>query len=120
MDKFLLQNMIFFGYHGVYEYERIHGQRFYCDVELMSDFTEAANTDELASAIDYTKVYASIKMIVEEKQFNLLEALAGQIADTLLSSYPIIGVVVRIRKPACPLPGVIDFVQVEISRGVVK
>lgn len=120
MDKFLLQNMVFFGYHGVYEYEKIHGQRFHCDVELSADFTEAVNTDELEYAIDYTKVYASIRKIMEQEKFNLIEALAGRIADELLACYPVLGVIVRIRKPACPLPGTIEFVQVEVSRGIVK
>lgn len=116
-DKFLLQNMIFYGYHGVYEHEKQYGQRFQCDVELYADFTQAIQTDELVHAIDYTKVYATIKHIIEQERFNLLEALAGRIAGILMADYPIEGVTVRIRKPACPLPGGIDFAQVEITRG---
>lgn len=120
MDKFLLQNMVFFGYHGVYEYEKIQGQRFQCDVELIADFSQAANSDDLTHAIDYTKVYALVRKIIEQERFNLIEALAGRIADEILAGYPVAGVIVRIRKPACPLPGAIDFAQVEISRGTVK
>ena len=41
-DKILLENMMFYGYHGVYEYEREQGQRFYVDVELHLDFSAAA------------------------------------------------------------------------------
>lgn len=120
IDKLLLQNMVFYGFHGVYEYEKEHGQRFYCDVELCGDFSEAAASDDLICAIDYTKVYETIKEIIENQRFNLIEALAGSIANTLLGKFPLVEVTVRIRKPSCPLPGTLDYIQTEITRGVTR
>lgn len=115
-DKILLNNMMFFGRHGVYDYERQYGQRFYVDVELMTDFTKAAVSDELDDALNYVLVYEQIKTIIENKSFKLLEALAGNIADTLLRP-GVSGVTVRVRKPGVPLPGQLDYVQVETTRG---
>jgi dihydroneopterin aldolase len=119
-DKILLHNMIFYGYHGAYEHEQQHGQRFHLDVELKCDLTKPSQSDDLSDAIDYTRVYADIKHAVENLRFNLLEALAGRIANTLLQHYPITQVTVRIRKPACPLPGALDYAQVEIIREVIQ
>lgn len=116
-DKIVLHNMAFFGYHGVYESERQHGQRFYVDMELSTDFTAAGKSDDLIDAIDYTAVYATIKDIVEHRSFQLLEALGAAIADSVLQIAAVHEVVVRIRKPATPLPGIVDYVQVEIKRG---
>ncbi|HMM21542.1 MAG TPA: dihydroneopterin aldolase [Selenomonadales bacterium] len=113
-DKIFLKNMMFYGFHGVYEHERELGQRFYVDVELTMDVTKAAQTDDVRDTIDYLNVYEHTKAVVENKKFNLLEALAGHIADGLLSP-GISQVVVRVRKHV-PIPGQIDFVQVEVAR----
>lgn len=116
-DKILLQNMMFYGFHGVYEYEREQGQRFYLDIELMADFSQAGKTDSLQDTIDYTAVYSHIKDIVENRRFQLLEALGSYIADNILEHNTLVqAVTVKIRKPAVPIPGQLDFVQVEITR----
>jgi len=115
-DKILLENMMFYGFHGVYEYERTIGQRFFVDVEYEVDTRPAGVTDNLEDTIDYTAIYALIKETVEKKQFQLLEALAEHIAGEILKQKAIASVTVRVRKPAVPLPGQVDFIQIEILR----
>ncbi|MDR3563822.1 MAG: dihydroneopterin aldolase [Negativicutes bacterium] len=116
-DKILLQNMMFYGYHGVYEYEREQGQRFYVDVELELNFGKAAISDDWRDTIDYVGVYNQIKSIFETQRFKLMEALAGHIAATLLKE-PVLRVTVSVRKPGVPLPGQVDFVQIETTRSL--
>jgi len=113
-DKILLQNMMFYGYHGVYEYEREQGQKFYVDVELYMDSKQACDTDDLQQTVDYVAAYFQIKTIFETKKFNLMEALADHIGKTLLQGL-ISKVVVRVRKPGAPLPGEFDYVQFETT-----
>lgn len=108
--------MMFYGFHGVYEYERTIGQRFFIDVEYEVDTRLAGVTDSLENTIDYTAIYSLIKEIAEKKQFQLLEALAEHIADAILTQKTINAVTVRVRKPAVPLPGQVDFIQIEILR----
>ncbi len=115
-DTITLSNMIFYGRHGVYPHEQEHGQRFHVDIEMSADLEQAAQTDELAATIDYTAVYARIKQIIETEHYQLLEALCGRIADSILQFVHVKRVVVRIRKPAAPLPGALDFVQVALVR----
>jgi dihydroneopterin aldolase len=51
------------------------------------------------------------------KKYYLIEALAGTIADGLLKNFKRAQkVVVRVRKPSAPVKGVIDHVEVEITR----
>ncbi|MBP2650195.1 MAG: dihydroneopterin aldolase [Firmicutes bacterium] len=116
-DKILLQNMMFYGYHGVYEYEREQGQRFYVDVELSLDFGRAATSDDLADTLNYVLVYQQIKDIMETRRFRLLEALAEHIANTLLTGR-VNQVTVRVRKPQVPLPGQLDYIQIEVNRSI--
>lgn len=114
-DKLLLQNMMFYGFHGVYEHERELGQRFYVDVELTLDMDSAIKTDDLGKTLDYVTLYDQVKAIVENQRFELVETLAGRIAQTLLEG-PAGAVTVRVRKPNVPLPGQVDFLQVEVTR----
>lgn len=115
-DKILLQNMMFYAFHGVFEYEREQGQKFYIDVELTVDTYEAGISDDLNQAVDYTAVYQKIKEIAETYRYKLLEALANKIAKELLTFKRVDIVTVRIRKPAVPIPGQIDYVQLEVTR----
>ncbi|MGO1033621.1 dihydroneopterin aldolase, partial [Clostridioides difficile] len=53
----------------------------------------------------------------ENKQFNLLEALAENIAEEVLNKFILInGVMVRVRKPEAPVNGIYDYFGVEIRR----
>ena len=87
-DRLILQNMIFYGYHGVFAAEKELGQRFEVDAELYLDLRQAGINDDLEATVNYAEVYTIIKELVEEREYNLLEALAEQIADTLLAAYP--------------------------------
>lgn len=112
-NSILLQNMSFYGFHGMHEYERELGQRFYVDVEMGADFSKAAKSDDLHDAVDYTLVYGKVKDIVENRRFNLLEGLATHLAEVILEFPTVNEVTVRIRKAALPIPGQFDFIQVQ-------
>ncbi|MDT8901275.1 dihydroneopterin aldolase [Anaeroselena agilis] len=116
MGKITLQNMMFYGYHGVYEHEREMGQRFAVDAELTMDLTKAGETDELADSLDYVGAYEDIRAVVENNKFKLLEALAAKLAEVLVKG-PVTAATVRVRKPGVTLPGHLDFVQVEVTQG---
>lgn len=116
MDRIELTNMVFFAYHGVYAEEQRMGQRFYIDLEVGGDFQRAGKADDLSGTVDYTAVYAKVKEVVETKRFQLLEALAEVLAEEVLAFPLVEEVAVRIRKPSVPLPGPLDYVQVQIRR----
>lgn len=117
-DWIRLRTIRLYGYHGVYPEERERGQFFELDVELGADLSQAAASDRLADAIDYTEVYRTIAQIVTGPPRMLLEALAGDIAERLLRQFPVTRVTVRVRKPHARMPGPIGSVEVEISRSV--
>ncbi|GAB7387185.1 dihydroneopterin aldolase [Bacillaceae bacterium] len=116
MDKILFRRMAFYAYHGVYPEENALGQRFYVDLEIGKDLSRAGKSDDLRDTVDYAQVYASVKRIVEEERFKLLEALAEKIAARLLSEFAIEEILVRITKPDPPIPGHYESVAVEIRR----
>ncbi len=117
MDKIILKAMSFYGYHGVSQMERKSGQKFYVDIEMTVNLSKAGKTDKLSDTIDYPLVYALVEKIQLKKKYHLMEALAEDISKNLLKNFKKIKeVVVRIRKPQAPVGGVMDYVEIEITR----
>ena len=117
MAKIRIMNMMFYGFHGTYEYEREQGQKFYLDVEMETRDERAADSDKMDDGIDTAVVYTQVKDVVENKRFQLLMALAAHIGDHLLEVYQQLAeVTIRIRKPSVPIPGPLDYVEVEATR----
>lgn len=116
-DTIIMDELLFYGYHGVMEEEKTLGQEFCVDLELYCYLKEAGEMDDLEKSVDYTRVYYLVKNIVEEEAYNLLEALAERIAGKILDDFERIkGVNVYVKKPQAPLPGAFDHVGVEIRR----
>lgn len=117
MDKILLNNLGFYGYHGVLKEESVLGQKFFIDMELLLDTKEAGLTDDMNKSVSYADVYEVAKEITEKRRFNLIEALAENIAKEVLEKFNLINeVMVRVKKPEAPVNGIYDYFGVEIRR----
>lgn len=109
--------MVFYGYHGVHDEERKLGQRFIVSASLHTNSALDAGVRNLEDTVDYTRVYADIKEIMESRQFQLLECCANTIADRLLADYPLIeSLSICIQKPSVPIQGSLKSVEVEVFR----
>ena len=116
MDKLTLDDVRFFGRHGVTPAEESVGAWFSVDVELGVDLAAAAVTDELAATVDYGAVAKRVVEIGTGPRVNLIERLAGVIAERLLSEFPAREVRVRVRKMTAPLDGLVGTPGVELIR----
>lgn len=117
MDKIHLKNLIFHAHHGVLPEERRLGQRFIIDLEMGVDLSEAGRSDDLATSVCYGSVYESVKAVVTEQQFQLLEALAEAIAQKIFAEFERVEQVhLWVKKPEAPIAGVFDYAGVEIVR----
>ncbi|QEN04061.1 dihydroneopterin aldolase [Thiospirochaeta perfilievii] len=117
MDKILLNNMCFYGYHGVLPEETKLGQKFFIDMEIFLDLEAAGRTDDIAKSISYAEVFEIVKEVTQGEPYQLIEALAHGIAKRVLSTYNSIdSVLVRVKKPEAPVPGSYDYFGVEIVR----
>jgi len=115
-DTIHVQNMQFYGRHGVNPEEKELGQRFEVDVELDLDTRPAGLNDDLTKTINYAHVYRLVKQLVEDECFDLIEALAETIAMQVGRQFAPEAIRVRVRKPHAPLKGVFDYVAVAIER----
>jgi dihydroneopterin aldolase len=115
-DRLLLEDVRFYGHHGVSKAEQTVGVWFSVDAELAVDLAPAAVSDDLAAAVDYGEVARRIVEIGTEGRVNLIERLAGLIAQTLLREFPARQVRVRVRKLTPPLQGLVGTPSVELVR----
>ena len=116
-DRIILKGMRFYGYHGVNPEEKALGQSYVVDLAADVDLTRPGASDRLDDTVSYTLMYRIAKSVIEGDSRNLLEALAQDIADRLLTELPLAGVQVRVKKPAPPVKGsAIRYAAVEIYR----
>ena len=112
-----IKNATFYGYHGVRSEEQSVGGKFEADVDIYTDFSEAAEEDNLDKTIDYHEVYSFMYHLALEQKYYLIESLASKIADELLMKFDRISkIVVRVRKNNPPLGGVVDCVEIEVVK----
>jgi dihydroneopterin aldolase len=119
-DRLSLLGMRFEARHGVHAWEKETPQSFEVDLVLHGDLSEAAETDDLASTVDYGALYELVRaLVVEGPSHDLIEALAGDIARATLAATAaprVASVEVRVRKPKAPLGGAFDTVEVALTR----
>lgn len=115
-DTIFLENVRFFGHHGVTKAQQSAGAWFSVDVELALDLTPASLSDDLGATVDYGLVARRIVEIGTKGRVNLLERLAGLLADALLREFPAREVRLRVRKLTPPMEGLHGVPGVEITR----
>ena len=118
-DEVFLEGMRFYAYHGVNPEERTKGQRFRVDVRIAADLSEAGRTDDLTRTVNYSLVYTRVREIVEGTPRDLIEAVAEEIAATILAEFAMAGrVTVTVRKPEVAIRGsILDAAGVTVVRG---
>lgn len=117
MDKILMENMAFYGFHGVLEEEKTLGQKFFVDLELTLDLSVAGKSDAVEFTVSYADVYDDVKYFVESARYNLIEALGENICNMVLSKYPAVKeITIRIKKPEAPVRGIFDYMGIQLVR----
>ncbi len=117
MDKILLNQLQFYGYHGVYPEETKLGQRYIVDLILYVDLRTAGQTDNLEKTVNYADIFSLVKDIVEGEPYKLIEAVAEKISVEIFSNFTTINkCMVKITKPNPPINGQYESVAVEILR----
>lgn len=116
MDRITITGLEVFGHHGVLPHEREFGQRFVVDAHLDLDLSAAAASDDLADTVDYGALSARIAEVIAGEPSDLIEHVAGRIAERCLDDPRVAAVEVTLHKPNAPLPVVAREVAVTLRR----
>lgn len=114
IDKIVLTGLEAKGFHGVFPDERRVGQRFIADICLELELDTAS--DELANTINYVEIATIAEEELTGSPCNLIETVAGRIAQRCLSYGGVQVVTVTVHKPQAPLEQTFADVSVTITR----
>jgi dihydroneopterin aldolase len=90
-------------YHvGVPDSERAAAQRLLLTVEMEFDFSAAAHNDEIANTINYFAVSQRLLKFGEGHSWKLIEKLASDIADAILTEFQPAAVNIEVKKFIIP------------------
>lgn len=113
MDKIIVKDLEVDARVGVTEQERAQPQRLLISVELHRDLRDAGRTDNMSKTADYAMVADLIRLTATKKPHNLVEAVAEELAETILSQKLAQAVTVEVKKFSVPRT---QHVAVQISR----
>ncbi|QTN31457.1 dihydroneopterin aldolase [Akkermansiaceae bacterium] len=98
---------------GVPDEERAVAQRLWVSVWMRPGQGFRGLQDKVENTVDYYGVSLGIVALAVARPRNLIETLATDVAEFLLSTYPLESVDVKVEKKILPNA---DFVAVKISR----
>ncbi len=102
MAKISIVDLEVFYRIGVSDAERAQPQRLLLTVEMDFDFSAAAKSDSIADTIDYFAVSQRLLKFGEGREWRLIEKLAADIADMILSEFKPQSVAVEVKKFVIP------------------
>ena len=82
-----LRNVRFHAFHGVMPQERRVGAYFLVTLRVGYPLEKAMQSDEVGDTLNYAALYAMVQAEMM-KPSNLLEHVAGRIADTIVKRFP--------------------------------
>ena len=115
--EFRITGLALHGRHGALAAERSLGQHFFLDLEITADIGDAITSDALDDTLHYGQVIKAASEAFNERTFNLIEAAAGAVGDSLLARFSkIVSIRVTVHKPAAPVAALIDDLAVTVER----
>lgn len=104
-----------YAFHGCLKEETVIGGNYVVDLEITTDFSEAAKSDDLSKTVDYCIVYEIVKREMQIPS-KLIEHAALRILTALKREIPKIEKVkVKLTKIAPPVNGSVESVSVVIE-----
>ena len=113
--KINIEGIKLYAYHGCLNEEAIIGGNYIVDVNMETDFTDAAVQDDLTKTIDYCAIYEVCKeeMAIRSK---LIEQVGKRIFDHIKIKFPqITHLHIKLTKLVPPINGNVERVSIEIA-----
>ena len=113
-DQIRVNGIKAFGYHGVLPHEATDGQEFTVDLLITLDLRAASLSDDLNDTINYADLAKIAHENIVGDRVQLIERLAGRIAEEISSAYSqITSVSVTVHKPHAPVT--VDFEDISVT-----
>ena len=101
---------------GIYDWERKIRQPLIFDLEMASDISKAAASDNIEDTLNYKTISKRLESFVGGSEFQLVETLAEKCAEIILNEFKIPWVKLSLNKKGAV--SIAEDVGVIIERGV--
>ena len=102
MDKIIISDLEVQAHIGTTAAEREHLQRLLVSIVMERDLNEAGRTDMESSTTGYDAVIDLVKKLLAHRPRKLIEAVASEIAELILSRRLAVAVTVEVKKFSMP------------------
>tara|TARA_R110000787_G_scaffold82853_4_gene178915 strand:+ start:665 stop:1051 length:387 start_codon:yes stop_codon:yes gene_type:complete len=84
---------------GIYDWEREVRQTISLDLDMATDISRAAHSDNIDDALNYKAVAKRLIQFIENSNCLLVERLADQVAQIVITEFAVPWVRLRLSKP---------------------
>ena len=99
MDTLYIKDLALTTVIGVYAWERRIHQTILVSLEFSVDIKQAASNDDINQALDYATLAEQLQLFASNNSYQLIETLAENMAQLLLSQFPIKHLRLQLSKP---------------------
>ncbi|MDC5704199.1 bifunctional dihydroneopterin aldolase/7,8-dihydroneopterin epimerase [Vibrio europaeus] len=99
MDKVFIEQLEVITTIGVYDWEQEIKQKLVLDIEMAHDNRPAGKSDDVVDALDYAQVSLAVLSHIEGGRFLLVERVAEEVAELIMSRFNVPWIKIRLTKP---------------------
>jgi len=99
MDKVFIEQLEVITTIGVYDWEQEIKQKLVLDIEMAHDNRPAGKSDDVIDALDYSQVSEAVLNHIEGGRFLLVERVAEEIAELIMTRFNVPWIKIRLTKP---------------------
>jgi len=110
--KINIRGLSFYGYHGVFDFEKAYGQEFLIDAEVT---VAATSSDDLANTLSYADLADALVADAKLHPVDLLETLAQRLLAVTFGFEAVTKAKITVHKPNAPLTHKFDDVSVTVK-----
>ncbi len=114
MNRIEVSGIKLYAYHGCLKEEGVIGGHYVVDVTIDTDFSVAAETDDLSNTVDYVDVN---RIVTEEMAIRskLIECVGWRIVEKIKALDNVANVTVKVTKLSPPINGDVNNVAIIIQ-----
>ena len=98
-DEIFIEGLKFYATIGINNWEKNTKQPIIIDISLFIEKIKNNNRDKIDETVDYKSISYSVKELVEDNKFELIETMGKEIALLCLKNEKVFEVKVKINKP---------------------
>ena len=99
---------------GIYEWEKNTRQTILLDIEMATDISKAAASDDIEDTLNYKSISKRLVDFIENSKFELVEKLAEEISSLLINEFGVEELRLTLHKPGALSDA--DDVGIKITR----